>query len=114
MKKPLSHYVCSLCRLDLSFSEVRYSPDGKRLVCNGCYSKMQKNTQEQETMASLGSIARKDPKPDAIDVICTHCNYRFLYRRELRPICPYCGNSSLKKYEDLTADKIIDEADKMR
>ena len=99
--------------MDLSFNEVRYSPDGKRLVCNSCYSKMQKSKQEDEEMARAGSVMRKEPNPNAIDVLCAHCNYRFLYRKELKPICPYCGRASLKKYDELTADKIIDEADKM-
>ena len=111
---PLSHYVCSLCRLELSFNEVRYSPDGKRLVCNSCYSKMQKNKQEHEASTRFGSVMGKVPNAGAIDVMCTSCNYRFLYRKDLKPICPYCGNSSLRKYEELTAEKIIDEVGKMQ
>lgn len=111
MKNPLSHYVCSLCRLELSFDEVRYSPDGKRLVCNSCYSKMQRNMQEHEAMG-FAPIMRREHHPEGIDVMCTSCNYRFLYRKDLKPICPYCGNSSLKKYEEMTAQRILNDATK--
>ena len=114
MKTPLSHYVCSLCRLELSFNDVRYSPDGKRLVCNSCYSKMQKSKQEHEASTSFRSVMRKEPHLESIDVMCTRCNYRFLYRKDLKPICPYCGNSSLKKYEEMNAQSILNDVENMK
>lgn len=113
MKKPLSLYTCSLCKLDFAFDRIKYSPDGKRIVCIPCYSKMLKNKQDMEIQAEA-SFTRKVPQSDSIDVLCTHCNYRFYYRKSLKPLCPYCGKSSLKRYEEMNAQNIINDAENMR
>ncbi len=116
MMKKLSQYTCAICRLDFKFDDVRYSPDGKRLVCKSCHAKMNKNKKEFESMGHVSPelYARKMPKPNTIEVMCTHCNYKFFYRKDFKPICPYCGRTSLQKYEELTADRIIDEVGRMQ
>lgn len=45
-----------------------------------------------------------------ISVICTHCNYKFLYKPKFNPICPYCGRSKLKSYENVEAQDLVDSS----
>ncbi len=98
-------YMCSACKGKLEFENVRYSNDGKRIVCKDCYSRVGKS-QKKETKV----MPQKDSLPDSIKLICIKCRYKFSLKRkpEIRVICPYCGGNQLMK-DDITADKLIKE-----
>lgn len=115
MKKPLSLYTCCICKFDFPFEKVKYSADGKRLVCVSCHEKLSKKSQEDaQSERFIGTSNRRFPRPESIEVICTNCSYKFYYRKPLKPICPYCGNTSLKQYQDLTAQNLINDSEGMK
>ena len=107
MEKPIL-YSCSLCKLQFPSSRMRYASDGKKLVCLECFSKLYKKRQDtaRESYEYKPAATLNTP----IMVICTHCRYKFHYKSNFKPICPYCGKAGLKKYEEFTAQKIIDSS----
>ncbi len=102
-------YTCTICKGKFQFGDIRYSSDGKRIVCRGCYDKVKKD----------GSIKKKKieielkicKKSDAIKLICIDCRYKFSWSKASRInlICPYCGSKRLMKNEN-TAEKLVEEA----
>jgi len=118
MEKPIL-YACSLCKLQFPSNNIRYATDGKKLICLVCFNKLYKKKQQEATIKEKQSYEYSNPalefgtvlnKP--ILVICTHCRYKFHYKTNFKPFCPYCGKSSLKKYEEFTAQKILNDAAK--
>ncbi len=113
MEKPIL-YSCSLCKLQLPSTGMRYASDGKKLVCLECFNKLYKKKQdpmkENQYEYSRHSQETKVTLNMPIMVICTHCRYKFHYKTNFKPICPYCGKIGLKKYEEFTAQKILNDA----
>jgi len=120
MEKPVL-YACSLCKLEFPSAKMRYAHDGKKLICLECFNKVyKKKQQDQITIKEKQSYEYSNkPSPASgailnkpILVICTHCRYKFHYKTNFKPFCPYCGKSTLKKYEEFTAQKILNDAAK--
>ena len=113
-KMSLSLYQCALCTLKFSFDKIKYSKDGKKLICIDCYNKIMKKDQKAQANENKQNFERRprasQPKEEGIKVICVKCNYKFFYKPKLKPMCPYCGGNKLRKYEDLTAEKLIKES----
>jgi len=106
--------MCSICKLNFEFSNIRYSNDGKTIVCRECYVKFTKadNKTAKVRNEKTGHATLQLSDADRIRVMCVDCRYKFSIKKEPRtaPICPYCGKNRLTKYEDLTADKILNDA----
>ena len=120
MEKP-ALYTCSLCTLQFPSNNIRYASDGKKLICVGCFNKVYKKKQQDVTKEKSYEYPKEYPKqslePRAtlnkpILVICMHCKYKFHYKANFKPICPYCGKFGLKKYEEFTAQKILNDSAK--
>ncbi|MBI2523549.1 hypothetical protein HYW19_04095 [Candidatus Woesearchaeota archaeon] len=119
MEKPVL-YTCSLCKLEFPSAKMRYAQDGKKLICIECFNKVyKKKQQEQVAIKEKQSYEYSNPSSTSgtilnkpILVICTHCRYKFHYKANFKPFCPYCGKSSLRKYEEFTAQKILNDSAK--
>lgn len=98
-------YMCSECKGKFKFEDVRYSSDGKKVICKDCYSRV-KNQGKNEVKVVLPN----ETVSDYVKLICTNCRYKFSLRKKSRfnLICPYCGGNQLIK-DDITADKLIRE-----
>jgi len=118
MEKPVL-YACSLCKLQFPSNNMRYASDGKKLICLECFNKVYKKKQQQDLIKEKQSYEYSKQSPESravlnkpILVICTHCRYKFHYKTNFKPFCPYCGKSSLKKYEEFTAQNILNDSAK--
>ena len=113
-KASLSLYQCALCTLKFPFSKIKYSKDGKKIICIDCSTKIMKKDQKANANENKQNFETKPrashPQEGGIKVMCTNCNYKFFYKPKLKPMCPYCGKNKLKKYEELTAEKLIKES----
>ena len=118
MEKP-ALYACALCKLQFPSNGMRYASDGKKLICLECFNKVYKKKQQQDIVKEKRPY--EYPKPSSVSrptlnkpllVICTHCRYKFHYKANFKPFCPYCGKSSLRKYEEFTAQKILNDSAK--
>ncbi|MBS3102899.1 hypothetical protein J4458_05655 [Candidatus Woesearchaeota archaeon] len=114
MKSPFSYklYNCAHCQCQFPFEKVRYTNDGKRLVCLDCYSRLVKSDEFlKREQQKKGKIDAPGPGilPD-IKLICVDCRYKFSWKKGSRMgiACPYCGGSHLMN-DDTTADKLIQE-----
>jgi len=107
MKKLQPTYVCTLCKGGFQFEDMRYSEDGKNLVCKPCYSlaiKLKKKKTETAT-------DKKNKGPGLNKFVCNDCGYRFSLKNTSRAslICPYCGRSKVGP-DFFTAEKLVSEA----
>lgn len=99
-------YRCTICKFDYPFEEIRYSEDGKKLLCTGC-SKVFKN---KVPKAEIKAVEKESD--DSVKVICMDCRYNFrLKKAQAKKICPYCGKSRLMKQEG-SAQRLIDDVSK--
>lgn len=97
-------YRCELCKDEFPFESIRYSSDGKKVVCMDCFSKSLKEQKKKVDEKQIKEI------PRSVKLICSDCSYRFYFRvgSKVKLICPYCGKSNIRK-DDLTAEKLIEE-----
>lgn len=97
-------YMCCTCKGKFGFEEIRYSNDGKRIVCKSCYDRFIKTAKKEE------GIPVKNVLSDSRKFICVNCKYKFSLKRKPagRVMCPYCGGNQLMK-DDITAEKLIQE-----
>ena len=108
-----SEYLCALCRREFPFEHIRYSDDGKRLVCTNCYTPTS-NREEQRSRKAVSAEQGAAPaakSPQAIKYICNDCRYKFVIRpgSRVRHVCPYCGKNRLVE-DAFTADMLLEEA----
>ncbi|MFH0867719.1 MAG: hypothetical protein V1831_00220 [Candidatus Woesearchaeota archaeon] len=115
-KMSLSLYQCALCTLKFKFDKIKYSKDGKKLICIDCHNKIIKKDQKVQVNENKQNLETKQrtsqPREGGIKVICVKCNYNFSYRPNLKLICPYCGGNKIKKYDEFSADKLIKDSSK--
>src|SRR3989338_2360917 len=104
-------YLCAICKGKFQFKNVKYSKDGKRIICADCYSKDVKNTTKKETKDI--KTTNGQPIKETIKIICVNCNYKFSYKKgsNTKLMCPYCGGNRLMR-DNITADKLIEEVSK--
>lgn len=103
MRKMNTSYICAVCREKFPFRQVKYSKDGKRLVCNKCYGKI-----SDSAVKAVEKPVKE--KPELIKVICVDCRYKFHLNKQskIKVKCPYCGKDDLM-LDETTADKLIQE-----
>ena len=114
MKADLLKYMCTICKLSFGFDGMTYSSDGKKLICKDCYNLIAKRNEKPvlgESKARRTDSQLSSAAPDSVKVMCVDCKYKFFLRKGSRiaPICPYCSKSRLAKYDELTADNLINE-----
>lgn len=115
MKDDLSKYMCTICKFSFGFDSMTYTTDGKKLICKNCYNiiakRNDKSALEANKARSPGASQSSSVAPDSVKVMCVDCKYKFFLRTQSRiaPICPYCGKSRLAKYDELTADNLLNE-----
>ena len=98
-----SLYTCALCKQEFPFGDVKYTDDGRKIVCSSCYGRHKKDLERKN------KIEEKSIKEEAIKVACNKCRYRFTLKKSSKQICPYCGGDDFSLYENYTAQKFIDE-----
>lgn len=111
-------YTCSSCRKEFPSEKIRYTQDGKRLICVECSTAV-KGSVIKETNAlktsSVTNVVKQQPKvvvaanPDApVSLMCISCKYKFTTKKsKLKSgvICPYCGKDKLMR-NDTSATKL--------
>lgn len=104
-------YECSICKDKFKFGKMRYSNNGRRLLCLDCYKRALKK--ENEKMVKLVTEPKINKFGEAVKVICIDCRYKFSIRKgsKVNLKCPYCGKDKLMK-DETTAEKLIDEVSK--
>jgi len=107
MKEVSPYYMCSLCKGEFRFENIRYSPDGKRVVCVACYNQIKK----QEGQKIKKDEDKPISKSGALKLRCIDCGYKFSFKTEsrLNKACPYCGKSRFIEDESIV-DKLINES----
>ena len=120
MKNPFSStlYRCAHCTGQFPFGDIRYTNDGKRIVCLDCYARIMKSSEQlkkekdypKTEKAKIAPLTNMAPD-DGIKLICVDCRYKYTLKNPSshRAICPYCGKNNLIK-DEITTDSLIEEA----
>lgn len=105
---PDTSYQCSLCKKEFKFSDIRYTDDGKRIVCQSCYAKP---ISKEYRVDRKSQLANKSDSKDVIKYFCPDCRYRFTFKKDSKVsrICPYCGEGRIIE-DKMTADELVAEA----
>lgn len=109
-----SKYMCGICKFNFGFDNMTYSSDGKKLICKDCYNIIAKRNDKpalSENKAQSQTASQLPSMQDSINVMCLDCKYKFSLKTGSRiaPICPYCSRNKLTKYDELTADNLLNE-----
>lgn len=98
--------MCDQCKGKFDFGSIRYTNDGKKLVCLDCHDKLKKALQEKKPEI----IGAAEPLSDVVKVICVKCRYKFTLRRQSRArvMCPYCSGNNIIR-DDTTAERLLEE-----
>ncbi|MBI2135366.1 hypothetical protein HYU09_05215 [Candidatus Woesearchaeota archaeon] len=115
MKNDFSKYMCEICKFSFGFDNMAYSSDGKKLICKNCYNiiakRNDKPTLEESRIKSSVALQLPLSVPDRVNMMCVDCKYKFSLKTGSRiaAVCPYCSKGRLAKYDELTADNLINE-----
>ncbi len=110
-KLTLSLYQCALCTLKFPVDKIKYSKDGKKLICIDCHNKLMKKRDTDEARQKTETKQKvKQAEHESIKVMCVNCSYKFFYKPHLELMCPYCGSNKIRRYEKLTAQQLINES----
>ena len=91
-------YRCTKCSKEFPSSQIRYSSDGKKLVCVDC---LRLNTQKSGTEAKP-QIENKE------QYVCKKCSYKFKSKPKSNVTCPYCNSSNVSKNKSNAQTLIAD------
>jgi hypothetical protein len=100
-------YMCAVCRKNFAFEDIRYSNDGKRILCLSCYGQAPKNNKTTKII-----ISENKKQCDESKFICVNCRYKFSLKKstKIALVCPYCGKDKIAKDESKSAAELVDEA----
>lgn len=106
-------YTCAICKLEFQFEGLKYSKNGKRIICLNCYDRITKADNLAVKTESEKKKKDKIQQPaasESIGVICMDCNYKFSLKKpsKIKLMCPYCGKNRLVR-DNTTADEMIKE-----
>ena len=102
-------YTCEACKGKFQVENIRYSKDGKTVVCVDCYNQV-KTADKSKKKIEISPVSSKIS--DMIKVICVDCRYKFTVRNPADKVkinCPYCGKNRIMR-DETTASKLIKEA----
>lgn len=108
-------YLCTICKGKFGSENIRYSTDGKSLICADCFESLaeaeMQPQQEKAATKKMKSNADFNNEPDFVKVICVDCRYKFKLKKKSKAAikCPYCGKSNLMK-DETTAQRLVEEA----
>ncbi|HII68706.1 TPA: hypothetical protein HA270_02440 [Candidatus Woesearchaeota archaeon] len=97
-------YQCAQCKKEVSSELLKYSRDGKRLICLDCHTKIEK------AMALTSQPAwSSHTREDRIKWACSCCGYHFTMKKgtSVALRCPYCGSRQIER-DSHSAQDILD------
>ncbi len=102
-------YRCTKCKEEFPFEGIRYSTDGKNIVCANCFNKSIKSQKIKEDDSDIHAGKAED----RVKIICMDCRYKFSLKKatKVKLRCPYCGGNMLMK-DEITVDKLLEESSK--
>lgn len=88
---------CTRCLKEQSIDNVRYSDDGKSIICTDCYAKLHPErlktpAKSFTTPKTQSTVSTEEP---LIQYRCIDCNYRFKSKKKNMLKCHYCGHDNL-------------------
>lgn len=113
---------CNICKGKVALKDVRYSQDGTKLVCLGCY---ESETKAKDSPLRIPPTRRENKmiistpghriSNKKTNYTCTNCSYKFSRAEgfDFGKRCPYCGKKEyIRKDSEVSADSLLKESDK--
>jgi len=112
---------CNICKGKVPLKEIRYSQDGTKLVCLGCY---QSETKARDSPLRVAQPMRRENRMTLstpghrlsnkkINYTCTNCSYKFSRAEgfDFGNKCPYCGKKEyVRMNSEVSAENLLKES----
>ena len=111
----MAELTCSACKNRVLLGSMRYSKDGKGLICEDCLNK-QNNGVNLRVKPQTTFKRPVDVTPrKKVDFICKSCSFRWNRAIDFRgpKLCPNCGRDSIVYNLPNDADELLRELDRM-
>ena len=106
--------TCNACKTRVSLSSMRYSKDGKGLICDGCWTKQNGGANLRIPKPVFTRPVDATPR-EKVDFTCRSCSFRWHRGLDFRgpKLCPNCGKDSIMYNLPNDADDLLRALDKM-
>ncbi|MEK6886835.1 MAG: hypothetical protein AABW88_03305 [Nanoarchaeota archaeon] len=105
---------CNGCRSRVGLASMKYSKDGKGLICESCYNKQTSGISVNIKPQTFNRPIDTTPKKK-IEFFCKNCSFKWSRALDFRgpKLCPGCGRNSIMYNLPNDADELLRELDKM-
>jgi hypothetical protein len=106
--------ICGKCGAKEPANEMRYSIDGKRIICAKCQaieSGGVKGGTTQPTKLMGRDYEEPEPRQASVNYYCSNCRFKFSRNSKIDiRICPYCSKETISIVPKQTAQAFINKA----
>jgi hypothetical protein len=107
--------ICNKCGNKAPANEMRYSVDGKRIICSKCQAVEKGGVKESTTQPKTIKGRYEEPAAPKVEATvtyyCTNCRFKFSRRKEIYiRICPYCSKETISVVPNQSAQAYINKA----
>jgi hypothetical protein len=105
---------CNSCRNRVSLAQMRYSKDGKGLICETCYDKQNNGVSIKVKQQTFIRPIDTTPKKK-VEFFCKNCSFKWSRGIDFRGprLCPSCGKDTVMYNLPNDADELLRELDRM-
>ena len=102
----MGEITCDRCKEYTDTNAMKYSKDGKKLLCIKCYTELYEG--------QINVEKKQEDNPLSQHYICRKCRYKFKFKKDsyTKVNCPYCRSEDIEPINKLDADFLIGEAAK--
>ena len=107
---------CNACRNRVGLASMRYSKDGKGLICEACYGKQSGGVNLKVIPQTTFSRSANDSAPKKkVDFFCKNCSFKWARAIDFRgpKLCPSCGRDTVMYNLPNDADDLLRALDRM-
>ena len=107
--------TCNSCKSRVALAGMRYSKDGKGLICENCWTK-QSNGVNLRVKPQTTFTRQSDNTPrKKVDFVCRSCSFRWSRAIDFRgpKLCPNCSRDTVLYNLPSGADDLLRALDKM-
>lgn len=106
---------CNSCRTRVQLASMRYSKDGKGLICESCWNKQNKGV-DLKVIPQTTFTRPIDTAPrKKVEYFCKNCSFKWSRALDFRgpKLCPGCGRDTVMYNLPNDADELLRELDRM-
>ena len=106
---------CNSCRNRVSLESMRYSKDGRGLICESCWNKQSTGVSIKVKPQTTFSRQSHTGSKKKVEYFCKNCSFKWSRGLDFRgpKLCPGCGRDTVMYNLPNDADELLKELDRM-